>query len=188
MTHAAIKAIAIGGSAGALSGLSAILKDIPADFVPPIFITVHLPADRSNVFAQVLQAKCRILIHEAEDKEPIHAGNAYVAPPDYHLLIEKAGTLALSSDEPVLFSRPSIDVMFESAADAYGTALLAIVLSGASSDGANGLKAVVNAGGMAIVEDPSHAYSRGMPDAALSACSEARAFSLDQLAAFLKCL
>ena len=187
MNRSSIKAVAIGGSAGALHALTTILRDVPPSFSPSIFITVHIPSDR-NMLADVLQAKCRIPVREAEDKEPVCAGTAYIAPPDYHLLIERAGTIALSSDEPVCFSRPSIDVLFESAADIYGPSLVGIVLSGANADGAHGLKTIQDAGGMAVVEDPSHAYAAAMPEAALRACSEARVFSLDQLATFLKSL
>jgi two-component system chemotaxis response regulator CheB len=188
MNRPAVKAVVIGSSAGALHALAVLLKDMPADFSPSIFITVHIPPDRKSALAEVLQAKCRIPVREAEDKEPISPGTAYVAPPDYHLLIEKEGTIALSSDEPVLFSRPSIDVLFESAADVYGPSLVGIVLSGANADGARGLSVIQEAGGITMVEDPSNAFAPAMPKAALSACSEAQAFSLDQLAAFLKSL
>lgn len=188
MSRPFIKAIAIGGSAGALDALAAILKGLPPDFSPSIFVTVHIPSGRKNILTEVLQTKCRVPVCEAEDKEPICPGTVYVAPPDYHLLVEKKGTIALSSDEPVLFSRPSIDVLFESAADVYGPSLVGIVLSGANADGAQGLEAIQKAGGTAIVEDPSSAYAAAMPAAALSACSKAQVLSLDQLAVFLKSL
>jgi two-component system chemotaxis response regulator CheB len=164
------------------------LCDLPSNYDLPVFITVHLPPDRKSVLADVLQSKCRIPIREAEDKEPIVLGTAYVAPPDYHLLVEKHGSLALSSDEPVLYSRPAIDVLFESAADAYGPSLAGIVLSGASSDGANGLKAIQDSGGVAIVEDPARAYASTMPQAALDICTKAKSLSLEQLAQYLKSL
>ena len=99
-----------------------------------------------------MRARCAIRVREAEDKEPIEPGVVYFAPPDYHLLVEQDKRLSLSDDEPVLFSRPSIDVLFESAADAYGGGLIGVVLTGANSDGAKGLKAVVQAGGVAVVQ------------------------------------
>src|SRR5690606_33178620 len=97
---------------------------LPADFPLPVLVVVHLPPDRDSLLPQLLSERCALRILEAEDKQPLEAGTAYFAPPDYHLLVEKGGWLALSSDEAVLFSRPSIDVLFESAADAYGAALV----------------------------------------------------------------
>ena len=188
MKRTAMKAVVIGGSAGALQTLSTILRDLPASYGLPIFITVHVPPDRSSVLAELLQSKCQIRVREAQDKEPISAGTAYIAPPDYHLLVEKGGTLALSSDEPVFYSRPAIDVLFESAADAYGSAVVGVVLSGASSDGAKGLKSIERAGGVAMVEDPGSAYASTMPKAALDICDEAEICTPDQLAAYLKSL
>jgi two-component system, chemotaxis family, protein-glutamate methylesterase/glutaminase len=183
-----MKAVVIGGSAGALQALFVILRDLPANYDLPIFITVHVPPERRSVLAEVLQSKCQITVREAQDKEPISIGTAYVAPPDYHLLVEKDGTLALSSDEPIFYSRPAIDVLFESAADAYGPSVVGVVLSGASGDGAKGLRSIENAGGVTIVEDPGAAYASIMPEAALNACNEAKIFSLDQLAEYLKSL
>ncbi len=115
---------------------------------------------------ELLQARCRVAVREAEDKEPISGGTVYFAPPDYHRLVENDRHLTLSDDEPVLYSRPSIDVLFESAADAYGPGLVGVVLSGANRDGANGLKAVAEAGGTVIVQNPDSAYAAAMPEAA----------------------
>ena len=123
---------------------------------------------------------------EAEDKEPIRGGVAYVAPPNYHLLVEPDLCLSLSSDEPVLYSRPSIDVLFESAADAYGNSVAAVVLTGANSDGARGLRAVADAGGLTLVQNPESAEARAMPEAALALCPTARTLNLVQLAATLQ--
>lgn len=180
------RAIVIGASAGALEALSKLLPALPTDFSLPLLVVVHLPADKRSVLSELLQAKCRIRVREAEDKEPISAGTAYVAPPDYHLLVEADSSLALSSDEPVLFSRPSIDVLFESAADAFGPTLVAVILSGANSDGAKGMKSVIEAGGIGIVQSPDTAFSSVMPQAAIESCPEARIMSLDAIAAYLK--
>ena len=147
MNAASPEAIVIGGSAGAFEALSALLPGLAVDYPLPILIVVHLPPDRSSLFAELFRARCKIRVREAEDKEPIEPGVAYFAPPDYHLLVEADRRLSLSVEEPVLYSRPSIDVLFESAADAYSGGLIGVVLTGANSDGADGLKAVVEARG-----------------------------------------
>jgi two-component system chemotaxis response regulator CheB len=186
MTAVPPEAVAIGASAGALEALSAILPTLPESFRLPIFIVVHLPPDRKSILAKILQGKCHLKVREAEDKEPITGGTVYVAPPDYHLLVEADRHLALSSDEPILYSRPSIDVLFESAADAYGPGLVGIILTGANRDGANGMKAIVDAGGFAIVQNPAGAFASAMPEAALTGCPDARVLSLGAIAAWLQ--
>ena len=123
MSGLAPQAVVIGASAGALEVLSSLLPGLPADYRLPILIVVHLPPDKTSLIAELLRARCAIRVREAEDKEPLEPGVAYFAPPDYHLLVEQDKRLSLSDDEPVLFSRPSIDVLFESAADAYGGGL-----------------------------------------------------------------
>jgi two-component system chemotaxis response regulator CheB len=180
------KAAVIGASAGALDALSAILPGLPAAYPLPVMVVVHIPPDKESVLAGVVGAKALMRAKEAEDKEQIEPGVIYFAPPDYHLLVESGGYLSLSGDEPVLFSRPSVDVLFESAADAYGAGLIGIVLSGANNDGARGLKAVMDAGGTALVQRPDQAYAPAMPEAALAASPGAAAMSLDEIHAFLK--
>ena len=182
---APIEAVVIGASAGAVEALSTILPNLSSGFSLPIIIVVHLPADKKSVMADLFRTKCALRVCEAEDKEPIAPGNVYIAAPDYHLLVELDHRLSLSSEEPVSFSRPSIDVLFESAADAYGSGLLGIVLTGANSDGAAGLRAVCHAGGTAVVQDPASAASPTMPLAALEACPEARILNLEEIAAYL---
>jgi two-component system chemotaxis response regulator CheB len=179
------EAVVIGASAGALEVLSVILPALPAEFRLPLMIVVHMPPDRRSVLAELFQAKCRIKVREAEDKEPINGGTAYFAPPDYHLLVEADKSLALSSDEPVLYSRPSIDVLFESAADVYGPALIAIVLSGANADGAMGMKAVAKAGGTSIVQSSEGAFSTAMPEAAKAMSPDAQVLTPKDIAAYL---
>ncbi|MGV3592860.1 MAG: chemotaxis protein CheB [Gammaproteobacteria bacterium] len=188
MSAAKLQAIAIGASAGALEALSVILPPLPADYRLPLFLVVHVPPDKESLLAEILAAKCRLRVREAEDKIPIEAGTLYVAPPNYHMLVENDGCLSLSSDEEVLFSRPSIDVLFESAADAYGPALGGIVLTGANEDGAAGLRAIVAAGGTAVVQQPALAAAAAMPRAALNACPSARAMSLEAIGAWLQSL
>jgi two-component system, chemotaxis family, protein-glutamate methylesterase/glutaminase len=180
------EAIVIGASAGALEALSSLLPGLPADYRLPILVVVHLPPDKTSLLAELLRARCAIRVREAEDKEPIEPGVAYFAPPDYHLLVEQNKRLSLSDDEPVLFSRPSIDVLFESAADAYGGGLIGVVLTGANSDGANGLKAVVEAGGVAVVQSPGSAYAVAMPEAAIATCPDARVLPVNEIAVYLR--
>jgi len=179
-------AIVIGGSAGSLRALSEILPALPEDFALPILVVVHLPPDKKSVMAEVLQSKSSLAVREAEDKEPIAPGTVYFAPPDYHLLVEADRHLALSFDEPQLFSRPSIDVLFETAADVYGDRLIGIVLSGANNDGALGLKRITEAGGLALVQASTEAYASAMPIAALEECPQAQILSAAQIAHFLK--
>ena len=185
---ATIKAVVIGASAGAVQALQAVLPALPPNYALPVLVVVHVPPDRSNVLLPLFQAKCRITVKEAEDKERAVGGVIYFAPSDYHLLVEADGSLALSTDEAVNYSRPSIDVLFESAADAYGSGLTGVILTGANNDGAAGLKAVLDAGGVAIVEDPADAYASAMPDAALEACPAATTMNLSSIALYLSSL
>ncbi|NYT40731.1 chemotaxis protein CheB [Sphingomonas sp. R-74633] len=182
---AAPRAVVIGASAGAIQALSLILPELPADFPLPVLVVVHVPADRSNILAPLFEPKCRMAVREAEDKEPALPGVIYFAPPDYHLLVETDGCLSLSTDEPVLHSRPSIDVLFESAADAFGDALVGVILTGANADGAQGLRAICDAGGTALVEEPETAYADTMPLAAIAACPAARVLTLEAIAEYL---
>jgi two-component system chemotaxis response regulator CheB len=179
------EAVVIGASAGALEALSAILPFLPANYGLAVIIVVHVPPDRNSVLAELLQTKCDIAVREAEDKEPIRGGTAYLAPPGYHLLVETDKSLSLSNEEPVFYSRPSVDVLFESAADAYGPRLIAIVLTGANRDGAKGLRAVAEAGGVAIVQSPAGAYASAMPEAAIAECPGAQVLSLKEIAGYL---
>lgn len=188
MTRLDPEAVVIGASAGALQALSAILPALSADFPLPIMIVVHVPPDRRSILSELFQSKCRIRVKEAEDKEPIAAGTIYFAPPDYHLLVEAGRTLALSSDEPVLFSRPSIDVLFESAADVYGAGLVGVVLTGANHDGAMGLLAIAEAGGTALVQEPGDAFASAMPEAALATVPGASVLRVQEIAGRLTSL
>ncbi len=180
-----VEAIVIGVSAGGLKALSAILPGLPRDYPVPIMICIHLPPGKKSIVAELFDEKCALSVREAEDKEPIQPGTVYFAPPDYHLMVELDRRLSLSSEEPVLFSRPSINVLFETAADAYGASLLGIVLTGANNDGAQGLSTIMLSGGTAIVEDPAEAYQAAMPQAAIEACPGAQVLSLDDMARYL---
>jgi two-component system chemotaxis response regulator CheB len=186
MTARPAEAIVIGASAGALEALSIILPALPANFSLPVIVVVHVPSDKRSVLAELFQAKCQVPVREADDKEPIVGGTIYFAPPDYHVLIEVDKSLSLSSDEPILFSRPSIDVLFESAADAYGPALVGVLLTGANEDGAEGMRAIVAMGGVALVQDPGTAFASTMPEAAIAQCPSASIMSLGAIASHLK--
>jgi two-component system, chemotaxis family, protein-glutamate methylesterase/glutaminase len=176
-----IDAVAIGASAGGVEVLSVLLSALPADCRASFFIVVHIPRERPSLLANVFGARCVLPVREAEDKEPVQPGTVYFAPPDYHLLVDRGPVLALSSDEPVHFSRPSIDVLFDSAADIYGERLLGLILTGANQDGAEGLAAVGRAGGRTVVQEPAGAAVSFLPEAALQAGPVDFVLSLTQL-------
>ena len=180
------QAIVMGASAGAVETLTYLLPLLPQDYPLPVLIVIHLPANRKSVMVELLQPRCKLKIKEAEDKEDILGGTVYFAPPDYHMLIESDKKISLSTEEPVLFSRPSIDVLFETASDAYGPGLTGVILSGANNDGANGLKCVIDAGGRALVQRPETAYVGVMPQAALTMCPAALPLGLEEISAYLQ--
>ena len=187
--EAAILAVAVGASAGAVEVLLQLLPALPASFPLPVFVVVHIPRYQETALAHLFDERSQVEVKDAEDKELIRSGVVYFAPADYHLLVEPdRKRLSLSSDEPVLYSRPAIDVLLESAADAYGEHLLAIVLTGASADGAAGLRAVCTAGGRGVVQDPESAYASVMPRHAVNACPEAKVLSVEGIAKLLQSL
>jgi two-component system chemotaxis response regulator CheB len=181
-----VDAIVIGCSAGGVEALSGLLPAIPKSFRGAVFVVLHLPRERPSLLVDLYAPKCALVVREAEDKEPVAPGTIYFAPADYHLLVERGPALALSVDPPVNFSRPSIDVLFESAADVYGRRLLGIILTGASEDGAAGLEAVFRAGGTTCVQDPSTAYSSLMTASALRRVSAHHVLGLPELANLLR--
>ncbi len=159
--------LVVGASAGGVAALQALLGALPAGLPIPVLVVLHLPRDRSSRIAEVLAPYCALQVREAEDKQPLQAGTVTFAAPDYHLLVEDAQAIALSMDEPVLFSRPAIDPLFESAAAVFGPQLLAVLLTGASSDGSEGVAAVRSAGGRAWLQCPEEAEASMMPASAL---------------------
>ena len=176
-----IDAVAIGASAGGVEVLSALLSALPADCRASFFVVVHIPRERPSLLAEVFRTRCALPVREAEDKEPVQPGTVYFAPPDYHLLLDRGPACALSSDEPVHFSRPSIDVLFDSAADIYGERLIGVILTGANQDGAEGLAAIGRAGGRTVVQDPVSAAVAYLPEAALKQGPVDLVLSLPQL-------
>jgi two-component system chemotaxis response regulator CheB len=180
-----LEALVVGGSAGSVEALTTILPALQPNCGIAVFVVMHLPRERPSLLANIFAPKCRLRVVEAQDKEPIEPGTIYFAPPDYHLLIDQGPQLALDAGELVNFSRPSIDVLFESAADAYAERLMGIVLSGANSDGAAGLNAVHRAGGLTLVQSPKTAVARTMPEAALFAAPAAASLAPDRICALL---
>lgn len=186
MDHRMLEAIVIGASAGAIDALSVILPALPREFPYPIVVVVHLPVDKKSLIVDLFQQRCELNVVEAEDKLPLEAGCVYFAPSDYHLLVEPERVLSLSVDETVNYSRPSIDVLFESAAEAFGPQLLGIVLTGANGDGARGLKSIMDSGGSGLIQRPDLAYASAMPQAAVDLCPRASVMTLEQIATYLQ--
>jgi len=186
--HADADAIVIGTSAGGVEALSVLLPSLPEGLRAAVLVVLHLPRERPSLLVEIFTPKCRLPVREAEDKEPIEPGVVYFAPPDYHLLVDNGPRVALSADEPVNFSRPSIDVLFESAADIYGARLIGIILTGASHDGALGLEAVRCAGGVTIVQEPESAQAPTMAESALKRGPVDHVLSLEQIAGWLRAL
>lgn len=163
------QAIVLGVSAGGVSALKSLLGALPADLPWPMLIVQHISPGSDGSLAKVLEHGCPLRVKEAEERERIEPGTVYLAPANYHLMVERDGTLALSTDAAVSFARPSIDVLFESAARAFGPALIGVILTGANADGSQGLRAIKEKGGLAVVQDPADAANPGMPLAALAA-------------------
>jgi two-component system chemotaxis response regulator CheB len=161
--------VAIGASWGGFDALRRLLAHLPEEVDVPIVVAQHRGADSlDRALETTLQRVVGRPVREVDDKDAIEPRHVYLAPPDYHLLVER-GSFALSTDERVQHARPSIDVLFESAADAYGERVIGIVLTGANEDGAAGLRRIADRGGLAIVQDPATAERRAMPDAAIAA-------------------
>jgi two-component system chemotaxis response regulator CheB len=180
-----IKAIVIGVSAGGVAALKQLLGYLPANFPVPLLVVQHTAPDSGNALAVLLDDICAIRIKEAEECETLQPGVVYLSPANYHLLVESDCTLALSIDPPVSFARPSIDVLFESAALAYGPDLIGVILTGANADGSRGLKKIKEKGGLAIVQDPADALVSTMPQAALEAVQADYIVPLAQLGPLL---
>ena len=176
--------VAIGASWGGVHAIGSVLRALPDDFPVPIAVAQHRSEDHPTRLADTLGRRSPIRVVEATDKETLHRGFAYLAPPGYHLLVER-GSVSLSTDDQVLFSRPSIDVLFESVADAYGEDAVGVILTGASDDGAAGLARIRRRGGVTVVQEPATAERRTMPDAALAGGRAHRVLALDEIGPFL---
>ncbi len=163
------KAVAVGVSSGGVEALKVMLGGLPSDFPLPVMIVAHISPEADNGLALLLDDLCDIRVKEADELEAAEAGTVYIAPPNYHLLVEKRAVLSLSVDPPVRFARPSVDVLFESAANAFGPGLIGVVMTGAGSDGSNGVKRIKESGGVVVVQDPQGAETDSMPKSAISA-------------------
>ena len=161
------RAIVIGGSLGGLEAVIAILSELPDSFPLPVIVVLHRVKNQKSELAEVIQSKCKIKVKEADEKEAILPGVVYISPANYHLLVEDEETFSLSNSELVNYSRPSIDVLFESAAEIYKENLTGILLTGANSDGSDGINLISQYGGLTIVQDPQNARCDIMPKSAI---------------------
>ena len=173
--------VVVGTSWGGLNALRELISRLPGDFGVPVVLVQHRHRQSDHLLSTLLQERTSLPVVEVEDKAPIERGTIYVAPADYHLLVDR-DAFTLSTEAPVRYSRPSIDVTFVSAADEYGRRTVGVVLTGANADGALGLKRIADRGGYAIVQDPETAEGTAMPDAALRAVPKASVVPLDRIA------
>ena len=181
-----IDAVVMGASAGGIQALKVLLPALSPGLRAPVLIVLHLPRDKPSMLPEIFSTRCAVPVREAEDKETVASGTVYFAPSNYHLLLDRGPQLALSADEPVHNSRPSIDVLFESAADVYKERLLGIILTGANEDGAAGLACIKDAGGMTVVQEPETAQAPTMVKAALALRPADWVLPLDGIAALLQ--
>lgn len=179
-------AILVGGSAGAIEVVSLLLGALSGDLSPPLVVVIHLPRRRPSALLGVLSGKCQLALREPQDKEPLALSTVCLAPSDYHLLIDEGPSFSLSVDPPVNFSIPSIDVLFESAADVLGARCAGILVSGANPDGARGLRAIQKAGGTVVIQSPGDAVQSAMPGAALALCPGAGVLSAKGICQWLQ--
>ncbi len=175
------EAIVMGMSSGGMNVMKIMFALLPESFNTPIIIVQHISARSDNQWIKLLNEKSKVPIKEADEKELIETGNVYIAPANYHLLIEKNKTFSLTIDEKVNFARPSIDVLFDSAADAYTNKLIGIILTGSNNDGTSGLKRIKECGGLTIVQNPESAESDYMPKSALAAMQPDYILSIEEI-------
>lgn len=180
----AFEIVVVGTSLGGLTALKVLLGGLPKEFPLPIAVVQHRHKESEHSLSRFLQQFIELPIQEVEDKDELLSGRIYLAPADYHLLVEQ-GCFVLSTDEPVLYARPSIDVLFESAADAYAEKTIGVILTGANHDGAQGLARIKDCGGWTIVQDPVTAESAVMPKAAIAKTSVDAILPLEEIAPYL---
>ena len=179
------EAVVIGASAGGMEAIIRLLTGLKPEFALPIMIVQHTSPSSDNYFIEHIQKKTGLIAKEASSGEKISGRLIFVAPPNYHLLVEKNKTLTLSTEEKVNYSRPSIDVLFETAAEAYYQKLIGIILTGASSDGSLGLKRIKQLGGYCIVQEPESAESKIMPKSAIKLAHPDKILKIDEISDFL---
>lgn len=178
-------AVAIGVSTGGVTALKQILGALPADFPIPVLVVAHIAPDSDDGLAVLLDTLCPIRVKEADEREVVTSGTVYLAPANYHLLMERGGRLALSIDPPANFARPSVDVLFESAAEVCCPGLIGVILTGAGSDGSKGLLKIKSSGGVTIVQDPADAAMDSMPASALELHKADHIVRLDEIPGLL---
>ena len=178
------RVVVMGASWGGLRAIGTILAGLPADFSAPVLVAQHRAPDHDSALTAALAKRCDLPVREATDKETALPGHVYLAPGGYHMMVERHG-IVLSTDEPERFSRPSIDVLFAAAADAYGPDAIGVILTGAGDDGARGLALIRRRGGVAVVQDPATAERPFMPEAAIARSSAHQVLALDEIAGFL---
>jgi two-component system chemotaxis response regulator CheB len=175
------EAIVLGVSLGGLNAMKVMFSLLPKDFNTPIIIVQHISARSDNQWIKLIDNKNGLCVKEADEKERIENGTIYVAPPNYHLMIERSKTFSLTIDERVNFARPSIDVLFESAAEVYKDKLIGVVLTGSNNDGTNGMKRIKKLGGLTVVQDPVTAESGDMPASVIAAMRVDHVLPLDRI-------
>jgi len=180
------EAVAIGTSAGGMRALERLFSQMNNNCSLAFVVVQHVSPGSDDYYIQYLNEKSNLTIKQADEKESIQKGHVYVAPPDYHLLVEEDKTLSLSIDRKINYSRPSIDLMFETAAFAYESSLIGIVLTGANKDGSMGLKKIKGSGGITIVQDPKTAEVSMMPQAAMNTVDVDYILSIDEIASLLR--
>lgn len=180
------RVVVLGVSAGGVRALERVLGALPADFPLPILIVQHMSPSAGSGLALLLDHQCRIRVKEADEEEPMMPGSVYLAPANYHLLVEADGSLSLSDDRPVNFARPSVDVLFESAAAAFGRGVIGVVLTGAGCDGGFGIRSIQEKGGLVVVQDPADAEAATMPEFALSLVAADHVVTLEDLPGLLQ--
>jgi two-component system chemotaxis response regulator CheB len=177
--------VVIGVSAGGLQALKEIFMNVSKDFRIPVIIVQHMHANSDTFMSNYLDKLSPLTVKEAEEKEKIKPGTVYIAPPNYHLLVEQDRAISLTLDGKVNYCRPSVDVLFESAADAFGSELVGIILTGSNSDGAEGMKSIKEKGGLLLVQDPTTAEMASMPMAVIRQTQVDHVLGLDKIAPFL---
>lgn len=186
MTQTRREAVVLGASAGGMEALFTLLASLPAHWPLSLSVVLHLHPEQDEAIIAHYARLCPLVVKEAEDKEAVLPGRVYFAPPDYHLLMERDHTFSLSREEKVQHARPSIDVLFETAAEAYGEGLAGVILSGANADGARGLARIKELGGLAVVQEPGEAQHATMPLAAIAAATPHAVLGLEKIALLLR--
>ena len=179
------EAIVIGVSAGGMAALSELFPKIPLDFPIPIFVVQHIHKSQTGYLITYFNGLSNLTVKEAKDKEKAVPGNIYFAPPDYHMLIEESETFSITLDEKVNYSRPSIDVLFESAADVYKDRLIGIILTGANSDGTEGIRRIKQSGGYTIAQNPEESEFIVMPKSAIDTGKIDKVFTLNEISDYI---